>query len=310
MLVWNRETDSNFDNAALLEFMQQRLKGQSSNMLCSFGLYFKYFCHYQKDWVENNIKLLFPKDDKLFNAASQGFLYGHQEYFPTYLTYLDSNNILERVVKNNINTQMENTIVYYFVCFYLNDAKMPHCNLNLLLSLDNSDNGLVLKLINNINRFINIESKTITGIENLKNKLITLRKEIKQHLINLNNKEYEIKCKIDLLYWLFVFNQIIKEDYEDFTNVAPKLISSTMSIKMTELFISLSKENNNILPVIKAIGILADNLYFLEYPQEKCKELFTKLYSINPEETLQLLKKYHFYGHSKYYLEIAEKEKV
>ena len=83
-----------------------------------------------------------------------------------------------------------------------------------------------------------------------------------------------------------------------------------MSIKMTELFISLSKENNNILPVIKAIGILADNLYFLEYPQEKCKELFTKLYSINPEETLQLLKKYHFYGHSKYYLEIAEKEKV
>lgn len=310
MLVWNRETDSNFDNAALLEFMQQRLKGQSSNMLCSFGLYFKYFYHYQKDWVENNIKLLFPKDDKLFNAASQGFLYGHQEYFPTYLTYLDSNNILERVVKNNINTQMENTIVYYFVCFYLNDAKMPHCNLNLLLSLDNSDNGLVLKLINNINRFINIESKTITGIENLKNKLITLRKEIKQHLINLNNKEYEIKCKIDLLYWLFVFNQIIKEDYEDFTNVAPKLISSTMSIKMTELFISLSKENNNILPVIKAIGILADNLYFLEYPQEKCKELFTKLYSINPEETLQLLKKYHFYGHSKYYLEIAEKEKV
>lgn len=129
-------------------------------------------------------------------------------------------------------------------------------------------------------------------------------------ILGCKSWEYEIKCKIELLYWLFVFNQIIKEDYEDFANVAPKLISSTMSIKMTELFISLSKENNNILPVIKAIGILADNSFFLDYPQEKCKELFKKLYTENKDETLKLLKKYHFYGHSKYYLEIAEKEKT
>lgn len=208
-----------FPDSIRLEF-ENRLENPSIELSVTLGRFLPNLCAIDKDWVKNNINLIFPKDKEAWKPAFMGYLFYSSVIYTNIYTLFRKEEHYKKAIETDFEDHnVTQRLIQHICTFYLKNEE----------DLDNP-NSLISELINHKNQeqlsflinFINSrESININHIKQLWSKIIDIYSE---------NEEIE-NCEIitKLARWLKLVEEI-DEDIFNWLILSAKCMKSHTSM--------------------------------------------------------------------------------
>ncbi len=140
-LKYFRESDE-FPDEIRLE-LERQLKDPSIEILVTLGRFLPYLCALDKEWVKNNINLIFPDEIDKWEPAFMGYLFYSSVIYTNIYNFLKSKGHYDRAIETRFdNRRITQKLIQHICTFYIDgkeDLSDPDSLISKVINQKNTE---------------------------------------------------------------------------------------------------------------------------------------------------------------------------
>ncbi len=275
-------------------YFDEGLIKPSMEFSVTLGKYLPYFYALSKDWVPDNIDLIFPENDEFWEPAFDAYLFYSSTIYENIYDLLKNHGDYQRAIKSNLGTRhhyVNQRIIQHICTIYLDgDEELEDCSLICIL-IKNKDCEQLSTLIR---WFIQIKKED----RNLLNeKILSIWKAIIDILSpNQEDPEYQ-RIIANLSSWLELINDIDSQTLKwlELSAKYVNLDNFTTREFLKNLALNVERSPGD---VLKLFNIIIESGLPCFYEEEGIYKIVKTLYEKGyKKESINIINAYESKGH-------------